>query len=136
MTFCRRLLGLFFAAHLSLAATNLTITPPNAAFTFSSGWQTSHDGDGQQFFLVDDLGAVLSASFPGVSVRASSGSHNLRVGESLANSSHIYYIGLKRSGGSAYGFCIDCHGQSNGSSIVVVDGNDPTLANETLAEQV
>ncbi|KAF9036427.1 hypothetical protein BDZ89DRAFT_1157513 [Hymenopellis radicata] len=73
--------------------------------------------DVSQFFFVDDLGTVLSAVLP-------------------AAASHVYYIGLKRSGGSAYGFCLDCDGNANLASIQIVDGNDPTLVNQTEAQPV
>lgn len=67
MTFCWIALSLLVVAHNSLAATNVTLVPPNDALTFSSGWKSASNAAGQQFFLVDDLGTVLSAALPGSS---------------------------------------------------------------------
>ncbi len=67
MTICWIALSLLVVAHNSLAATNVTLVPPNDALTFSSGWKSASNAAGQQFFLVDDLGTVLSAALPGSS---------------------------------------------------------------------
>lgn len=89
MTFCTRLLGLLFVAHLSLAATNLSITPPNDSLMFSPGWETGFNG---QFLLVDDLGAVLSASLPGTYMSFSVRQSRQRVGDSIIPSLSVASI--------------------------------------------
>ncbi|KAK0473176.1 hypothetical protein IW261DRAFT_702600 [Armillaria novae-zelandiae] len=109
------LLFLALCVFYSEAAHNITINATDTSLQFSSGWNISQNSAGQQFLFINELGTVLMASLPNATSR-------------------VFFIGLKRSGGSAYGFCIDCDAQTNVGSIIIVDGHDPTLSNSNLAK--
>ncbi|KAK0465367.1 uncharacterized protein EV420DRAFT_1637507 [Desarmillaria tabescens] len=115
MTVLSFLLFLALCVSYSEAAHNVTINATDTSLHFTSGWNVSQNSAGQQFLFIDELGTVLMASLPNAT-------------------SHVFFIGLKRSGGSAYGFCLDCNAQTNVGSIVIVDGHDPTLSNDTIAK--
>lgn len=109
------LLFLALCVFYSEAAHNITINATDTSLHFSSGWNISQNSAGQQFLFINELGTVLMASLPNATSR-------------------VFFIGLKRSGGSAYGFCLDCDAQTNVGSIIIVDGHDPALSNNTLAK--
>ncbi|KAK0505887.1 hypothetical protein EDD18DRAFT_1121027 [Armillaria luteobubalina] len=109
------LLFLALCVFYSEAAHNITINATDTSLQFSSGWNVSQNSAGQQFLFINELGTVLMASLPNATSR-------------------VFFIGLERSGGSAYGFCIDCDAQTNVGSIIIVDGHDPTLSNNNLAK--
>ncbi|KAK0198647.1 hypothetical protein F5146DRAFT_1131612 [Armillaria mellea] len=109
------LLFLALCVFYSEASHNITINATDTSLHFSSGWNISQNSAGQQFLFINELGTVLMASLPNATSR-------------------VFFIGLKRSGGSAYGFCIDCDAQTNVGSIIIVDGHDPTLSNNNLAK--
>jgi hypothetical protein len=111
------LLFLALCVFYSEAAHNITINATDTSLHFSSGWNISQNSAGQQFLFINELGTVLMASLPDATSR-------------------VFFIGLKRSGGSAYGFCLDCDAQTNVGSIIIVDGHDPALSNNTLAKLV
>ncbi|KAK0233425.1 hypothetical protein IW262DRAFT_1330330 [Armillaria fumosa] len=109
------LLFLALCVFYSEAAHNITINATDTSLQFSSGWNVSQNSAGQQFLFINELGTVLMASLPNAT-------------------SHVFFIGLKRSWGSTYGFCIDCDAQTNVGSIIIVDGHDSTLSNNNLAK--
>ncbi|KAG7450311.1 uncharacterized protein BT62DRAFT_991298 [Guyanagaster necrorhizus] len=109
------LLFLALSVLYSEATYNVTINATDTSLHFSSGWNVSQNSAGQQFLYINQLGTVLMVSLPNAT-------------------SHVFLIGLKRPGGSAYGFCLDCNAQTNVESIVIVDGHDPALSNDSLAK--
>ncbi|KAK0208547.1 hypothetical protein DFS33DRAFT_1380058 [Desarmillaria ectypa] len=115
MTVLSFILFLALCVLYSKAAHNVTINATDTSLYFSSGWNASQNSAGQQFLFINELGTVLMASLPNAT-------------------SNVFFIGLKRPRGSAYGFCLDCNAQTSVGSIVIVDGHDHTLSDDTLAK--
>ncbi|PBK77019.1 hypothetical protein ARMSODRAFT_255797 [Armillaria solidipes] len=128
------LLFLALCVFYSEAAHNITINATDTSLHFSSGWNISQNSAGQQFLFINELGTVLMASLPSRSKNTPAVTSHSR--SHADATSRVFFIGLKRSGGSAYGFCLDCDAQTNVGSIIIVDGHDPALSNNTLAKLV
>ncbi|KAK0456268.1 hypothetical protein EV421DRAFT_43019 [Armillaria borealis] len=126
------LLFLALCVFYSEAAHNITINATDTSLHFSSGWNISQNSAGQQFLFINELGTVLMASLPSRSKNTPAVTSHSR--SHADATSRVFFIGLKRSGGSAYGFCLDCDAQTNVGSIIIVDGHDPALSNNTLAK--
>lgn len=47
-----------------------------------------------------------------------------------AQTDRVSYVGLKRSGGSIYGICVDC---TNDSQLTLIDGHDASLLDNSNA---
>ncbi|KAJ3929266.1 MAG: hypothetical protein NXY57DRAFT_432864 [Lentinula lateritia] len=96
------------------AAANVSGTLPDSSLVFSSGWQRSLSKTTDNFLLTDTLGHALTVTIP----------------ESTAM---INFVGLKRTGGSLYGVCLDCASGSV-TNMQLFSGHDSTLENNADAE--
>ncbi|KAJ4001314.1 hypothetical protein F5050DRAFT_1899638 [Lentinula boryana] len=106
------LLSLFYL--FQVVAANASFTLENPSLIFSSGWQSLSSPASRNFLSTDTLGHALTVDIP----------------ESTAT---LNYIGLKRTGGSLYGVCVDCASDSF-SNLQLFSGHDSTLLNNADAE--
>ncbi|KAK7058777.1 hypothetical protein VNI00_001401 [Paramarasmius palmivorus] len=101
---------LFSAA--AAAQQNVTLFFGNPALTFLPGWDISTaQASRSQFLVFDDIDDALEIVFPRFATR-------------------VTYTGLKRTGGSQYGVCLNCN---DSGSIRVFDGHDDNLERDSLA---
>ncbi|KAJ4489483.1 hypothetical protein C8J55DRAFT_301105 [Lentinula edodes] len=96
------------------AATNVSGTLPDSSLVFSSGWQRSLSRTTDNFLLTDTLGHALTVTIP-------------------ESTTTINFVGLKRTGGSLYGVCVDC-ASGSATNLQLFSGHDSTLANNADAE--
>ncbi|KAH7880493.1 uncharacterized protein C8R40DRAFT_257304 [Lentinula edodes] len=96
------------------AAANVSGTLPDSALIFSSGWQRSLSRTTDNFLLTDTLGHALTVTIP-------------------ESTTMVNFVGLKRTGGSLYGVCVDCASGSV-TNLQLFSGHDSTLANNADAE--
>ncbi|KAJ3922982.1 hypothetical protein F5877DRAFT_63610 [Lentinula edodes] len=96
------------------AAANVSGTLPDSALIFSSGWQSSLSRTTDSFLLTDTLGHALTVAIP-------------------ESTTMVNFVGLKRTGGSLYGVCVDCASGSV-TNLQLFSGHDSTLANNADAE--
>ncbi|KAF9270421.1 hypothetical protein L218DRAFT_982958 [Marasmius fiardii PR-910] len=109
---------LLFACYISQVVSNVvnrTIIFGDSSLDFSAGWLASHEQlSGGLFFTFSNVEAG------GVQVALK--------GTLPDNTQRFEYIGLKRTGGSQYGICLNCG--DDDSSILAVDGHDGTLESD------
>ncbi|KAJ3848812.1 hypothetical protein EV368DRAFT_86196 [Lentinula lateritia] len=96
------------------AAANVSGTLPDSSLIFSSDWQRSSSRTTDNFLLTDTLGHALTVTIP-------------------ESTTIINFFGLKRTGGSLYGVCVDCASGSV-TNLQLFSGHDSTLANNADAE--
>ncbi|KAF8832533.1 hypothetical protein HHX47_DHR1002040 [Lentinula edodes] len=96
------------------AAANVSGTLPDSSLVFSSGWQRSLSRTTDNFLLTDTLGHALTVTIP-------------------ESTTMVNFVGLKRTGGSLYGVCVDCASGSV-TNLQLFSGHDSTLANNADAE--
>ncbi|KAJ3990502.1 hypothetical protein F5890DRAFT_1480158 [Lentinula detonsa] len=104
------LLSLFYL--FQVVAANASFTLETSSLIFSAGWQSSPASRDSLF--TDTLGHALTVNIP----------------ESIAT---LNYIGLKRTGGSLYGVCVDCASDSF-ANLQLFSGHDSTLLYNADAE--
>ncbi|KAJ3826989.1 hypothetical protein EV361DRAFT_896980 [Lentinula raphanica] len=105
---------LYLSSFLHIVAANTAFILPESSLTFSSGWEGSSSQVSGTFFFTDTLGHALSVEIP-------------------VYTATINYVGLKRTGGSLYGVCVDCD-KSSVTNLQLFSGHDSTLHSNVDAE--
>ncbi|KAJ6627197.1 hypothetical protein B0H10DRAFT_1996001 [Mycena sp. CBHHK59/15] len=101
---------------MTYAATQI-ICASDPTVSFTPGWSQAISQTTQDLFMLTDFfDASFTVSLP-------------------TSASSVSYIGYKRTGGSKYGYCIDCAGSSN-TILKTAEGNDPSLTDDADAPEV
>lgn len=113
----------FFSLSLGAPTSNITIHPNDPSVRLSSEWQTSQQ-NGSLITYVNAIGASLKISLPSASLRADI-AEGCMLTTKIDGATSVSYKGYKKSGGAAYGVCVDCDKGDKGF-FDKVDGNDPS----------
>jgi hypothetical protein len=85
-----------------------------SSLVFAPGWISSTTAASESFLFTDKLGQALTVTLP-------------------KTTSSLNYVGLKRTGGSIYGVCVDCASGTT-TNLQLFSGHDGTLLNNADAE--
>ncbi|KAJ7706457.1 hypothetical protein B0H17DRAFT_1037306 [Mycena rosella] len=101
---------------LTYAATKI-IDSSDPSIEFSPGWSQEYSQTTEDMYMQTDIfPASLTATLP-------------------SSASSVSFVGYKRAGGSAYGYCFDCEGAAE-ATLVTVNGTDPSVTNDSMALEV
>ncbi|KIK71232.1 hypothetical protein GYMLUDRAFT_976369 [Collybiopsis luxurians FD-317 M1] len=107
---------LSFSLQVAAAASNTgsRFALAQQSLVFAPGWQSATTAASGNFRFTDNLGQALTVTLP-------------------SSTSSLNYVGLKRTGGSIYGVCVDCPSGTT-TNLELFSGHDNTLLDNADAE--